>query len=236
MFTSDARSIVIWMLIVVSTALPIGTARASNTTYHVSFSDFVSGPILQWLAEKGFEPKRDATNRNRVVLSHTGNALVLETRRRASGLLLSEADVPTYSKIRIKWGVNVFPPGASYAAGVRSEAIMVFVFFGSEKISSGHVLVPNSPYFIGLYLCDSDPIGVGFKGRYFRAGGRYVCVDHASIGKEVVTDFPIAETFKQFFGQSHAPAISGLGVGIDTENARGNGVAKSFISDIELLQ
>jgi hypothetical protein len=236
MFTSGARTVVIWMLMVISPVVLIGTAQASSITYQVSFSDYVSGSILQWLAKKGFEPKRDTTNRNRVVLSHTGNAFVLETKRQAAGLLLSAVDVHTYSKIRIRWGVNIFPPGASYAKGVRSEAIMVFVFFGTEKISSGHFLVPNSPYFIGLYLCELDPIGEGFKGRYFQAGGRYVCVDHASIGKEVVTEFPIAETFKQFFGQSHAPAISGLGVGIDTENAKGNGVAKSFISEIELLQ
>jgi hypothetical protein len=38
------------------------------------------------------------------------------------------------------------------------------------------------------------------------------------------------------FGKSAAPAISGIGIGIDTEHAKGNGVAKSFISDIEFLK
>ena len=172
MFTSGTRTIVISMLIVVSTVLLIGTARASSITYDVLFSDYVSGSTLQWLAKKGFEPKRDATNGNKVVLSHADKALVLQTKKQAAGLLLSEVNIHIYSKIRIKWGVNAFPPGASYAKGVRSEAIMVYVFFGSEKISSGHFLVPDSPYFIGLYLCDSDPIGQGFQGRYFKAGGR----------------------------------------------------------------
>src|SRR6516165_9370857 len=58
--------------------------------------------------------------------------------------------------------------------------------------SSGHFLVPDSPYFIGLFLCDSDPIGEGFRGRYFQAGGRYICIDRATKGKEITTDFPIA--------------------------------------------
>ena len=50
------------------------------------------------------------------------------------------------------------------------------------------------------------------------------------------TDFPIAASFRQLFGQTHTPAISGLGIGIDTENAKGSGAAKSFISEIELLE
>jgi hypothetical protein len=229
------RTLAIWTAIAAGAAL-LATARASSITYDVQFSDYVSGPTLQWLAKKGFEPQRDAANSKKVVFSHTGSALVLETSKQAAGLVLSQVNVHTYSNIRIKWGVNAFPPGASYANGVRSESIMVYVFFGTKKISSGHFLVPDSPYFIGLYLCDSDPVGQGFQGRYFKAGGRYVCVDRAPKGQEITTDYPIAETFKQFFGQSHAPPISGLGVGIDTENAKGNGVAKSFISEIELLR
>ena len=113
---------------------------------------------------------------------------------------------------------------------------MVYVFFGTEKISSGHFLVPDSPYFIGLFLSDSDPVGEGFQGRYFKAGGRYICVDRAPKGKEITTDFPIAETFKLMFGKGQAPPISGIGIGIDTEHAKGNGVAESFIREIEFLK
>jgi len=200
------------------------------------FSDYSSGSTLQWLAQKGFEPERDATNSRKVVISHTGKALVLETKKKAAGLVLSQVHIQSYSTIRITWGVNAFPPGAAYAKGIRSESIMVYVFFGTEKISSGHFLVPDSPYFIGLYLCDSDPVGQAFQGRYFKAGGRYVCVDHASIGREVVTDFPIADAFKQYFGQNDPRPISGLGVGIDTENAKGSGAAKSFITEIQFLK
>jgi len=36
--------------------------------------------------------------------------------------------------------------------------------------------------------------------------------------------------------QSSALPISAIGVSIDTENAKGNGMAKSFISEIELLK
>jgi hypothetical protein len=230
------RTLVIWTVAVMSVAFLVATARAAAITYDVEFTDYAGGPTLQWLDKKGYKPERDADNSKKVVVSHTGKALSLATRKQAAGLLLSQVQIHTYSTIRITWGVNAFPPGASYAKGVRSEAIMVYVFFGTEKISSGHFLVPDSPYFIGLYLCDSDPVGQAFTGRYFKAGGRYVCIDRATTGKEVVTDYAIADAFKQFFGQNQPPPISGVGVGIDTENAKGNGVAKSFISEIEFLK
>ena len=209
---------------------------AASITYDVTFSDYKSGPALDWLAQKGFTPKRDANNANRVVYTPGNNVLTLATKRQAAGLLLSESDVFNYSRVRIDWGVDVFPPGASYVKGVRAESIMVFVFFGKEKQSSGSFLIPDSPYFIGLYLCDTDPIGQGFTGRYFQAGGRYVCADHAHPGQPVVTDYAIAEEFTKQFGKSVVPPISGLGLSIDTEAAKGNGVGKSFIGGIEFLK
>jgi len=231
------RHLVISMLVPVSLFGPVERAEsASSITYDVVFTDYSGGPALKWLANKGFEPQRDATNQNRIILSPTAQHLELEAKRQATGLLLSPANVSEYSTIRIKWGVDAFPSGASYAKGVRSEAIMVYVFFGKEKLPSGHFLVPDSPYFIGLFLSDSDPVGEGFKGRLFHAGGRYVCADRAQKGQPITTDFPIAGTFKQQFGQSSALPISAIGVSIDTENAKGNGVAKSFISEIELLK
>jgi hypothetical protein len=217
-------------------SLILGVARASNIVYDVQFSDYPGGSTVQWLAKKGFEPQRDAVNKNKVTISHSGSALVLETKTRAAALLLSEVNVRTYSKIRIRWGVDAFPHGASYVKGVRSESIMVYVFFGTEKIGSGSIFIPASPYFIGLFLCDSDPVGEAFKGRYFQAGGRYVCIDRARKGEELITEFPIAASFRQFFGQAQAPAISGLGIGIDTESIKGSGAAKSFISEIELIE
>jgi len=33
---------------------------------------------------------------------------------------------------------------------------MVYVFFGHEKYSSGSMFVPDSPYFIGFFLCPNE--------------------------------------------------------------------------------
>ena len=55
------------------------------------------------------------------------------------------------------------------------------------------------------------------------------------MGATVVTDFPIADTFRRVFG-IEAPDISGIGLAIDTANATGSGVAKSFIKKIEFAE
>jgi len=227
-------------LCALATSLPAvpgkGAQSAVEITYEVSFDDYSGGSTLQWLARKGFTPKRDADNPRSVIFSFAEKSLGLETKRPAAGLLLNEKDVLSYSRIRIIWEVAIFPAGASYAKGVRSEAVMVLVFFGKKKLPSGSFLIPDSPYFIGLLLCDSDPVGQAFNGRYFQVGGRYVCLDHATAGQWIVSDYPIANAFRQLFGQSEVPAISGFGISIDTESVKGNGIAKSFVKKIEFIK
>jgi hypothetical protein len=52
----------------------------------------------------------------------------------------------------------------------------------------------------------------------------------------VTTDFSIADAFKQYFNKSESPFVSGLGIAIDTEAAKGSGVAKSYVKTIEFLK
>ncbi|MGH9647537.1 MAG: hypothetical protein ACRD4E_12070 [Bryobacteraceae bacterium] len=216
--------------------LPRAALPDSSAVFSMDFAGFPGGTVLNWLRSKGFEPKQDATNASKVVFFQQGDDLTLETRSRAFGLLLNEADVTGYSKIRIEWGVDVYPPGASYQNGVRAEAVMVYVFFGKEKISSGSLFIPDSPYFIGLFLCQGDTIGEPFTGRYFRAGGRFICVAHPPAGKMITTEYPIADVFKRTFGRNETPDISGFGISIDTNNARGNAIARGFVRKIEFVK
>jgi len=209
---------------------------ASSADYAIDFSGFGGGSVLKWLEARGFLPKQDAANANRVVYSIARDTLWLETKRRAFGLLLNETDVRDYSRIRIEWGVDAFPQGASYENGVRSEAVMVYVFFGKERHASGSLLIPDSPYFLGLFLCESGATDHPFTGRYHRSSGRFVCVDRPSAGAPVTTDFPIADAFTRIFGKREAPDISGFAISIDTASSPGTGVAKSFIKRIEFLK
>jgi hypothetical protein len=223
-------------ILALATFAAVHSARSSQgAIYSLDFAGYPGGPVLKWLGTKGFTPKQDASNGRKVVYSVSGEELRLETKTQAFGLLLNESDVRGYSKMHIEWGVEAFPPGASYEKGVRSESVMIYVFFGKDRISSGSLLIPDSPYFIGLFLCESGKTGEAFQGRYFQAGGRYICVDRPTPGSLVQSDYPIAEAFTRVFGKAQAPDISGFGISIDTASAKGNGAAKSFLRKVEFL-
>jgi len=229
-----------WLTICAIAALAmtasVDSARSADRLKRgVDFSGFSGGSIWDWLGSKGFEPKQDASNARRVVYSASPSALVLETKTRAFGLLLNEMDVRDYSRVRIEWGVDAFPPGASYEKEVRAEAITVYIFFGKERHSSGSLFIPDSPYFLALYLCETEATNKPFTGRYHQASGRFICVERPQLGATVATDFPIADTFRRVFGKE-PPDISGIALAIDTANAKGSGVAKSFIRKIEFAE
>jgi len=222
-------------LAVTASVHPAGSADSPERA--VVFSGFPGGSVLSWLGTKGFVPRQDAGNPRRVVYSASPSQLMLETKTRAFGLLVNEQlNVRDFSRVRIEWGVDAFPAGASYERGIRSEAIMVYIFFGQERHPSGSTFVPNVPYFLALFLCENDRTNEPFVGRFHQTNGRFICVAQPKLGATVTTDFPIAETFKRVFGKGQVPEISGIGVAIDTANVRGSGVAKSFIRKIEFLQ
>lgn len=224
------------LAVLLAIAMATGAAASEISRDHaVEFMDFPGGAVLAWLEHRGFEAKQDATSASKVEYSIADADLILEAKRKALALLLSERNLLGFSRIRIEWGVRKFPAGASYENGVRTDPAMIYIFFGDEKISSGSMFVPDSPYFIGLFLCQSDPIGQPYKGRYFKAGGRYVCIDHTTVGETVVSEFAIDEAFRSYFGLAETPFISGVGIGIDTEAAKGDGTASAFIRSIEFL-
>ena len=223
----------IWAVAVLAMTASLNTAGAAGSVQRgVDFSGFPGGSVLDWLGSKGFEPKQDANNARRVVYSAAPTALALETRTRAFGLLLNEMDVRDYSHVRIEWGVDAFPAGASYEKGVRAEAVMLYIFFGKERHASGSLFIPDSPYFLALYLCETERTNKPFRGRYHHASGRFICIERPPLGTTVTTDFPIADMFKRVFGKE-APDISGIGLAIDTVNVKGTGIAKSFVRKIE---
>ena len=46
------------------------------------------------------------------------------------------------------------------------------------------MFIPDSPYFVGLFLCyGDDRINYPYVGSYFKKGGRYVCSDSPSEGE-----------------------------------------------------
>ena len=217
--------------------IPGGDDTFKRVSYLIDFSDYEEGSVEKWLESKGFVFEKDAKKRNLIELDVRDNGLVIEARKRVRGFLFNESvDIEKYSTVKIEWGILKYPEGASYENKINNEALMVYIFFGYEKISSGHFLIPNSPYFIGLYLGESDTVDKAYKGRYFHKGGRFICVGNPKPGETVTTEFDLVSAFKTYFEKDELPVISGIGLAVDTSSSGDGGKAGAFIDSIEFLE
>jgi hypothetical protein len=212
-------------------------ARAEQATiYAVDFTDYRSGPINAWLQAKGFAFERDAKDAASIAFRAGAQGLELAALKQAQGMLINKAiGANAYSAVEIEWGVGRHPPGASYEKKVNNEAIMVHVFFGSEKKASGSVFAPDIPYFIGFFLCNGDRIGHPYQGRYYQEGGRYVCLAAPQSGQTVVSRFNLTEGVRAIFGNKAAESVTGYSIQVDTSSSTGDGKSSAFIKRIRFV-
>src|SRR5215831_4322139 len=197
-----------------------------KVVYRFDFSDYAGESIDEWLQSKGFKFEEAAKNRNELGLSIKNVALILEVREALRGFLINDSiNVEKFSNVRIEWGVIKYPEGASYEKQVNNEALMVYIFFGHEKIPSGQFALPDSPYFIGLYLCKDDKINVPYKGKYYHQGGRFVCVGNPKPLETVISEFDLATAFRTYFEKDEVPGISAIAFGVDTTASGDGGTA-----------
>jgi hypothetical protein len=227
------------ILVAVLAASP-ASASEGKLVHVVRFTDYELGPVEDWLLSKGFQFEQDAQRRNRIDLDVGEEGLVLEAKRKAFGIMPNESvNVPEFTYVEIDWGVNKFPEGVSYEQGVRNEAIMVFMFMGDERQPSGSLFIPDSPYFVGLFLCHGDDkLNQPYVGSYFKKGGRYVCGDRPAEGQLVTTRFNLLEAYRIYFDKERDddPAVSGLALALDTKKAGGGGKASAFIREIRFYR
>src|SRR5215831_4660974 len=168
----------------------------------IDFSGYTGGPVEEWLINRGFNFEKDAKNRALLGLSITNQTLELTANGHLTGFIFNDSiNLDNVGRVRINWGVRRYPQEASYENKVNNEALMLYIFFGKEKVSSGHVLIPNSPYFIGLFLCQDEQINFPYKGRYFHAGGRFVCLGKPAPGETLVSEFDLDGAFRSYFGK-----------------------------------
>jgi hypothetical protein len=224
--------------VLISVSASVAQDRSETPLFSIDFSDYKPGSdsVRDWLAAKGFGFDGDAKDPDAIALSFKDGLLHLETKSPAFGLMNTQRDVPEVSRIKITWGVARFPANASYERKIRNEALMVYVFFGHDELPSGSLFTPDRPYFIGMFLCDQDPVEQPFTGRYYEKGGRFVCLGHPEPGVRVTTEFDLASAFKSYFGQDRLPAVSGISLEVDTTESGDGGRAAAFIDRIDLLK
>lgn len=216
-----------------------GESHAANEVIHAhDFSGDGTTPSRKLLALRGFDLAHDLKDEDAISLKHNDGALHILAQEEAFGIMLHEEDIYGAGRMRLHWGVSEYPEGASYEHGVDNEALMVYVFFGHKKFSSGSMLVPKAPYFIGFYLCrgGTDELEVTYTGHYYEKSGSYICVAHPAAGDTVVSDIDLHEEFKKSFGLDEAPPISAVSVEVDTTDSDNDGKAAAFIKRLEFLR
>jgi hypothetical protein len=210
---------------------PQAEAVAEEIILQIDFTHQPDGNAIPWLKQQGFEFKLGAEKLNPYFEDHR---LVLDTSGEEAGLIIRKLCIIGAKRIRITWGVNRFPQGADWAKGIFRVPIAVMISFGEEEISSGSFFVPNSPYFIGLFLGEKEQEGQAYTGKYYHKGGRYFCTPCPSpIGKTVTTEFNLEEAFKQQFRISSTPPISSFGFQMNTKDTEDG--ARAFLESVEFL-
>jgi hypothetical protein len=202
--------------------------------FSVDFTKEQDGSAVGPLEKMGFQFKESMDDADKVSLRFEKGVLVVEAKKPAFGLAIRDGMDVKPGTLRIEWGVEGYPEGASYAKGIRNEALMVIVFFGTERISSGNLFVPNSPYFIGFFLSPDDPLHKPFTGRTFAKGGRYVCVGNPAPGSVVGSEIDLVKAFRDCFGIEKVPNISGMNFEVDTSYVK-PGTSKAIVRTIEFL-
>ena len=205
---------------------------ATATPLHtIDFSGQPDGPAEEWLKQQGFTLRLDADD---LQPHFKDNRLVLHTSRQKAGLFELPLHMSQVKRIRIHWGVERYPRGADWSQGITAVPIAVMTTFGTKRIKSGSLFVPNAPYFIGLFLGEKERANRAYTGNYYKIGGRYFCTPcGVPVGERVVTEFDLDRGFRAQFGQTVVPPISRFGFQMNTKGTSGG--AKAFLEKVEYL-
>lgn len=207
-------------------------AQVEKAAYTLDFAKAEGSPI-EWLKKKGFRFEKDADD---IKLDFADKSLILTTEEPLLGVIINDTlDLKEYSKIRITWGIKDYPEGASYEKEVNNEAVMIYIFLGDEKLPSGSIFIPKSPYFLALFLGEKDIPDKAYVGRHFKQGGRFICVGTPPEGKAVVTEFDLTKAYKKYYKKDNKPPITGLSLEVDTSYLD-EGKGQAFIQKIEIFK
>jgi hypothetical protein len=223
------------LLLLVSFVCHATILWAADAIYTLDFTTQQPGTAIPWLKKEGFQFKLgfEALNPR-----FEKGALVLSTERPEAGVVgytfPKGKELSGVERVRITWGVSKFPEGADWERGINRTAIAVMISFGHERLSSGLPLgIFAAPYFISPFIGAKEIEGKIYTGRFWKKGGRYLCIKSPSAGNTVVTDLPVDQLFKKLFAKTPTPPVTAIGIQMNTKGTEGK--AAAFIAKIEFL-
>jgi len=194
----------------------------------IDFSKQPDGTAVPWLEQNGYIIALDAVD---LKPRFEKGQLVLSTDDEVAGIigkwLTDGKSLTGVERVRIEWGVSHFPEGANWEAHNNRVALAAMVFFGTEKLSSGLPFGVNAaPYFLSPFIARVEPADKMYIGTLYQKGGRYISVAAPDTSGGIFsTDFEVQQRFKQAFGMSEVPPISGFAFQMNTKDTNGGAVA-----------
>lgn len=209
----------------------------SVSVMSIDFTDYSGESVVDWLGGKGFRCQKDACYPGKIDLEAGNAGLAIRTKKPAFGMIMNQGiDIREYCTIRITWGIRQYPVNASWEYKRKNEVISVMVFFGYEKIDSGSIFIPNTPYFLALFLGPDEIPGKGYTARYFKQSGRWVCLGNPLPGNTITSEFEILQAYRKHFHKTDKPVISAVAISTDTANSGNNGKAEAYIQTIQFFK
>lgn len=202
-----------------------------EVVHSIDFTAPTNGDAMPWLRDH-FELRRSADD---LSAEFTDRGLVLSTGENITGLFVKELNLSGAERVRVRWGVDRYPEGANWEQSTYRVPIAIMVSFGDTDIASGSLFVPNTPYFISLFLSKNAEPDTGYTANYYHKGGRYFCDPcHPPTGDVVTTTFNLTKTFKRTFDKQAVPPITGFSFQMNTDDTSGG--ARAFIEQVEFLR
>lgn len=224
------------LLLLVGVLCRVSILAAGDVVYALDFTNQQSGDAAPWLKQQGFQFKLafEALNPR-----FENGALFLSTERPQVGLcgytFAKGEELHGVERLRVTWGVPKFPEGADWEHAINRTALAIAVTFGHERISSGLPFgLFAAPYFISPFIGAKETADKIYTGRFWRKGGRYICIKCPNAGATFTTDLNVDSLFKNLFGKTTTPPVTAIAFQMNTKDTEGKAV--SFIKKIELLK
>jgi len=219
-------------LVFLSSVAPL---RAADPIYAVDFTTQKAGTAAPWLKQHGFEFKLGFDSLNP---RFENGALELSADRPTAGLCIHDfpkgKELRGVKRLQIVWGVSQFPEGADWERGIDRLPIGLMISFGSDKLPSGLPLgIHPAPYFICPFIGAREVEGKAYTGKYWKQGGRYVCIKCKKLGDPMVTELNVDHLFKSLFNKAETPPVSAFAIQLNSKDTKGK--ASAFVKSIEFL-
>ena len=218
-------------------AEPSTLVYASGTTINSAEQiweiDFTALPdnVRQKLTGQGFSFEKGMSKSEKIHILVDDKILKISTTRPAFGFMIKKnLLIKQANWLEIEWGIERYPKAVNWDNSKNREAVMVYLFFG-DTVPAEHFYLPDTPFFIGMFLGKHEVAEKPYIGGNYAATGRYVCLDNPTPGQMITSRFNFSQAFKTWFDQATILPVTAIAIEVDTGGLP-DGISSAFIKRI----